>query len=139
VETTRIFFRAATTDAAATKRRGEKGAVHLKAVIWTVLLVSFIFVTAKTIPALIDEYQFQDSLEEIARFATVNRKSPEQIQKAVLEEAEKQDLPVEADNIKVAGSAGNVHINVDYSVIIDLKVYQWTLDFHPAASNAALL
>jgi hypothetical protein len=39
----------------------------------------------------------------------------------------------------VEGNAGNIHINVDYSVTVDLKVYQWTLNFHPAASNAALL
>jgi len=104
-----------------------------------VLFVSFIYVVAMTIPVLINEYEFQDSLEEIARFATVNRKTNEQVQKAVLDEAEKEDLPVEAEDIKVTGSSGNVHINVDYSVTIDLKVYQWTVNFHPAASNAALL
>ncbi len=113
--------------------------MHLKAVIWTALLVSFIYVTAMAIPVLINEYQFQDTLEEIARFATVNHKTPEQIQKAVLDEAQKQDLPIEAEDIKVTGNGGNVHINVDYSVTIDLKVYQWTVNFHPAASNASLI
>ena len=63
----------------------------------------------------------------------------EQVKQAVLAEAQKEDLPVEAEDIKVEGNAGNIHINVDYSVTVDLKVYQWTLNFHPAASNAALL
>jgi hypothetical protein len=88
---------------------------------------------------LINEYQFQDSLQEIARFASVNRKTNEQIRQSVLEEAQKVDLPVQAENIKVEGYGGNVHINVDYSVTVDLKVYQWTLNFHPTANNAALL
>lgn len=90
------------------------------------------------IPVLINEYEFQDSLQNIARFATVNHKSGEQVKQAVLEEAQKEDLPIDAEDIKVDGAGGNVHINVDYSVTVDLKVYQWTLNFHPNASNAPL-
>ena len=91
------------------------------------------------IPVLINEYEFQDSLQSIARFASVNRRTNEQVRQAVLEEAQKEDLPVQAEDIKVEGNSGNVHINVDYSVTVDLKVYQWTFNFHPAANNAALL
>jgi hypothetical protein len=91
------------------------------------------------IPVLISEYEFQDSLQNIARFASVNRKTNEQIKQAVLEEAQKEDLPVQAEDIKVEGNAGNVHIQVDYSVTVDLKVYQWTLNFHPAATNMSIL
>ena len=101
--------------------------------------MAVIYGAVLVIPVLINEYQFQDSLQEIARFASVNRKSNEQIRQSVLEEAQKEDLPVQAEDIKVEGNSGNVHINVDYSVTVDLKVYQWTLNFHPAASNASLL
>ena len=103
------------------------------------ILAAFIYVAAMTLPVLINEYQFQDSLQDIARFASVNRRSNEQVKQAVIDEAKKEDLPVDPDDVKVEGSAGNIHINVDYSVTIDLKVYQWTLNFHPAANNAALL
>lgn len=111
----------------------------MKAIIWTMILVAFVYVMAVTVPVLINEYQFQDSLDQIARFASVNHRSADQIQKAVLEEAQKEELPVEAEDIKVTGTGGSVHINVDYSVTIDLKVYQWTLNFHPVANNAAFL
>lgn len=121
------------------KRNGEKGAGHMKAIVWTVILVAFIYVTAMTIPVLINEYQFQDSLDEIARFSSVGHKSNNDVQKAVLEEAQKEDLPIQAEDIKVAGSGGNIHINVDYSVTVDLKVYQLTINFHPTASNSAIL
>ena len=110
----------------------------MKAIVWTMILVAFIYVTAMTIPVLINEYQFQDSLDEIARFSSVGHKSNNDVQKAVLEEAQKEDLPIQAEDIKVEGSAGNVHINVDYSVTVDLKVYQWTLNFHPDATNLSL-
>lgn len=103
------------------------------------ILAAFIYVAAMTLPVLINEYQFQDSLQDIARFASVNRKNNEQVRQQVLEEAQKEDLPVQAENIQVEGNGGNIHINVDYSVTIDLKVYQWTLNFHPVANNAAIL
>ena len=123
----------------ATARNPQKGGAKLKAIIWTAILAAFIYIAAMLLPVLVNEYQFQDSLKDIARFASVNRRNSEQIKQAVLEVAQKQDLPVEADDIKVDGNGGNVHINVDYSVTIDLKVYQWTLNFHPAANNASLL
>lgn len=103
------------------------------------ILVAFIYAAAVMLPVLINEYQFQDSLQSIARFASINRKNPEQIRAAVMEEAQKEDLPVQPDDVKVISNAGNIRIDVDYSVTVDLKVYQWTLNFHPAASNASLL
>jgi hypothetical protein len=102
------------------------------------ILVAFIYTATMVIPILINEYQFQDSLQNIARFASVNRKSNEQVRKEVLEEAQKEDLPIQADDIKVEGNAGNIRISVEYSVTVDLKLYQWTLNFHPAAYNASL-
>ena len=135
----RIFSREVAGGPGAAKRNGEKVAGHLKAVVWTTILVAFIYVSAIVLPVLINEYQFQDSLQNIARFASVNRKSSEQIRKDVMDEAQKEDLPVQAENIKVESNVGNIHINVDYSVTVDLKVYQLTLNFHPAANNASLL
>jgi predicted membrane protein len=109
------------------------------AIIKDIMIYITVFAAVIVIPVLISEYEFQDSLQNIARFASVNRKTNEQIKQAVMEEAQKEDLPVQAEDIKVEGNAGNVHINVDYSVTVDLKVYQWTLNFHPAATNMSIL
>ena len=83
-----------------------EGAGNLKAIIWTMILVAFVYAAVMVIPVLINEYEFQDSLQNIARFASVNRKNNEQVKQAVLEEAQKEDLPVQAEDIKVEGSAG---------------------------------
>ena len=135
----RSFSRAVSGRDAVGRRDGERGGSNLKAIVWTMILVAFIYAAAMMLPVLINEYQFQDSLQTIARFASVNRRNPEQIRQAVMEEAQKEDLPVQADDVKVISNAGNIRIDVDYSVTVDLKVYQWTLNFHPAASNASLL
>jgi len=95
-------------------------------------------VSARVIPIYVNEYEFQDGMQTIARFATVNRQGPDQIRDAILKEAEKSDVPVRKEDIKVRAAAGNVNINVDYSVTVDLHVYQWTLNFHPTVTNNAL-
>lgn len=121
------------------RRVRERGGANIKAIVWTIILAVFIYVMAMLLPVLVNEYQFQDSLQDIARFASVNHRSNEQIKQAILDIAQKQELPVQAEDIKVSGTGGNVRLDVDYSVTIDLKVYQWTLNFHPSASNASLL
>jgi hypothetical protein len=135
----RDIFNAGPDMGPACKRHGEAGKGNLKAIIWTMILVAFVYAAAIVLPVLINEYQFQDTLQDIARYSSVNRKNNEQVKAAVLAEAQKEDLPVQAEDIKVDGSQGNIHINVEYSVTVDLKVYQLTLNFHPEANNAALL
>jgi hypothetical protein len=87
---------------------------------------------------LINEYEFQDGMQTIARFASVNRDTNEKVRDAILKEAQKDDVPIKADDIKIVGNAGNVVINANYSVTVDLSVYQWTLNFHPKVTNDAL-
>ena len=117
---------------------GERGAGHLKAIVITLILVSLVYVAYKVVPLLVNEYQFQDGLQTIAKFASVNRDSSDKIRDAILKEAQKDDVPVQPEDIKVVGNAGNVRINADYSVTVDLSVYQWTLNLHPKVSNDAL-
>jgi hypothetical protein len=119
-------------------RDSERGEGKLKAIIWTLIFATFLYVSFKVVPTLIDEYQLQDGMQTLARYATANRQTPEQIRAAVFKEAQNDNLPVAADDIKVTAVNGNVKINVEYSVTIDLIVYQWTLNFHPAVSNDSL-
>jgi len=119
-------------------RNSERGAGRLKAMVWLGILASAFYVGVKVVPVLLNGYQFQDAMQTTARLATVTRKSPEDIRKSLLEEAQKNDIPVTPEDIRVTSQGGNVRINAEYSVTVDLNVYQWTLHFHPTASNNAL-
>jgi hypothetical protein len=119
-------------------RHRERGSSNLKAILWILALAAFIYVAVKLTPPLINDFEFQDGVQTIARFATATRQAPEQIRAAILKEAEKDDVPIDAKDIKVQAVNGNVRINVDYSVTVDLTVYQWTLNFHPNVSNDSL-
>ena len=119
-------------------RDSERGGARLKATLWILALASFVFVMVKVVPVLVDDFEFQDGVQTIARYATATRQTPEQIRAAILKEAEKDDVPVDAKDVKIQAVGGNVRINVDYSVTVDLTVYQWTLNFHPKISNDSL-
>ena len=119
-------------------RESERGAGHLKAIVWLIVFAAFIFVMVKVVPVLVDDYQLQDGMQTIARFASATRQPQEQIRAAILKEAQKDDVPLDAKDIKVEAISGNVRIHVEYSVTVDLTVYQWTLNFHPSVSNDSL-
>ena len=121
------------------KRRGESGAGRIKAIIWTLILAALAYVGFKVTPILINEYEFQDDISNLARASTINRHTPEQIRDDIMKIAQKDDVPAEEDDIKVQAANGNVKIDVNYSVTIDLTVYQWTLNLHPVAGNDSIV
>jgi hypothetical protein len=120
-------------------RNRERGGAYVKPILWTAILVLLVYVAIKVVPVLVAEYEFQDSMQDIARNASATGGTVDKIRAAVLKEAEKDELPVQSDDVKVTGSNHNVRINVDYTVTVDLNVYQWTFNFHPAVSNDSLL
>lgn len=117
---------------------GQRGEGRLKAIIWLAIVASAIYVGVLVIPILVSEYEFQDAMTSVARFATANRQSADEIRATLVKEAKSEDIPIKPEDIHVEAQAGNVRISVPYSVTVDLHVYQWTLNFDPSASNNAL-
>jgi len=120
-------------------RASQRGSSRLKLVGFLALLVAVIYTGFKVIPILVNNMQFQDAIESTARFASVNRQSVDDIRTAVFKEAQNEDIPIAPADIHVKGDGGHVEIAADYSVTVDLVVYQWTLNFHPYARNNPLL
>jgi len=119
-------------------RNREKGAGHLKAIVFTLIMAWCVFVGFKVVPAMVNEYEFQDGIQDIARYAAAMRQDVGKVREAVLKEAQKDEVPITAEDVKIEGGGGNYQISADYSVIVDLKVYQWTLNFHPSVLNKSL-
>ena len=117
----------------------QRGAGRLKALIWLGILAGMVFVGLKVVPVLLSEYQFQDAMQTTARMASVTRKSEAEIRQALAEEAQRDDLPVRPEDIQVHGQNGNMQIEADYSVTVDLVLYKWTLNFHPSVRNSSVL
>jgi len=118
---------------------GQHGRGRLSAVIWLAILVAGVYVGIRVVPVLYSEYLFQDAMQQTARFASANRQTPDDIRASLIKEAKSQDIPIQPQDILVQSESGNVRISATYSVTVDLRVYQWTFNFNPTASNNSIL
>ena len=120
------------------RRRNQRGEGKLKAVIYTAILVGAVFSAVKILPAYVNEYQLSDKIQETARFAVVNRYTEEQVRDEVYKTVQDLSIPAKREDIKVTVSRALVTISLDYTVPVDLLVYQLTLHFTPSAENRSL-
>lgn len=117
---------------------GERGGTRLKTLF--VLLTVFVLVygAIKIVPIYVNNYQLQDSMQEEAAFASVNRKSADDIKADMQKKLHNLGIAVDPNTIHVTSDAGNITIALEYTVPVDLTVYQLQLHFHPQADNASL-
>jgi hypothetical protein len=118
----------------------ERGGSRMNLIITLLILGSMVFAAVKVVPVYFANYQFQDSIESESRFALTGypKKSIEDIRDDVWQKAQELSIPVQKEDIQVQVQNGSVSISLDYSVPIDLAVYQFTLNFHPHADNHSI-
>ena len=119
-------------------RRSERGAGKLKAIIVTAILIVGIIAAWKVIPPYSAEYQLADKIDEIARFAVVNRYTDDQIREQVFKTIQDLDIPAKREDIKVTNTGSKVNIVVDYTVPVDILNYHLDLHFTPLSENKSL-
>jgi cell division protein FtsL len=119
-------------------RKGEYGGARIKTLIVVIILGAAIFCAVKIVPPYFDNYQLQDSMREMAAYASATRKQDDDIRAEVEKKVKQLGIPADSKDIQVSDVSGNVQISVDYTVPIDLAIYQLQLHFHPQANNASL-
>ncbi len=109
-------------------------------IITLLIIGSMVFAAVKVVPVYFANYQFQDSIESESRFALTGypKKNMDDIRDDVFQKAQELSIPLQKEDIQVNETNGAVSIAVDYSVPIDLAVYQFTLEFHPHADNHSI-
>jgi hypothetical protein len=118
-------------------QNGERGGSKLSLLFTLVIIGALGFTAVKIVPVYVEAYQFQDSIAAESRFALTGypKKSIDDIRDDVYKKAQDLGIPAKREDIRVNVTNGSVEIGTDYSVLIDLKVYQYTLQFHPHADN----
>ena len=117
----------------------QRGGARLKAIFWTAVLVAVFYSGFKVVPVYFANYQLQDKMQTEARFAVVNHRTDEDLRNIIFKEIQDQDIPARREDIKILENTQRaVRISVDYTVPVDLKVYQFDLHFTPRAENRAL-
>ena len=121
-------------------QNGERGGSKLSLLVTLVIIGALGFTAVKIVPVYVEAYQFQDSIQAESRFALTGypKKSIDDIRDDIYKKAQDLDIPVKREDIRVNVTNGSVEIGADYSVLIDLKIYQYTLQFHPHADNHSI-
>ena len=121
------------------KQNRERGGARARLVLTLLFIAAMIFVAVEIIPPYFAYYQFQDAIKSEAKFALTGypKKSLDDIREDIYKKAQELDIPASRDAIQLSVDSqnGRVDIGLDYSVPIDLKLYQFTLEFHPHADN----
>jgi hypothetical protein len=116
-------------------RKSEHGGSKLNTVLGLLIVGFMIFSGVKVVPAFFANYQLQDAMETEARFAITSKKDDEMVREDIWKKVQELGVPARRDAIKVGYGQGSVEISLDYVVPVDLKVYQFNLEFHPHADN----
>lgn len=119
-------------------RSQERGAGRLRALVWTLILAAVAFVLYKEVPPRVNEYELQDKMKEEALFAAASRRTAEDVRSAIFEKVQDLGIPAKKEDIQVEVNLRGCRISLEYSVTVDLMVYQHELHFHPAADNRSL-
>jgi len=121
-------------------RGRERGGSKLNLVFTLFILGAMAFAGIKIVPIYLANYQLQDSVVSESRFALTGypKKSVEDIKDDVFKKAQDLGIPAKREDIRVEVSNGAVDIGLDYSVLIDLAVYQWDKEFHVHADNHSI-
>jgi hypothetical protein len=121
-------------------RNKQLGESKVKPILVLLVLAFGAYCAFKIIPAYFANYQLQDMIKSEALFATsaYPRKTAADIHNDVWKKMQELEIQAKPEAIKVTGGDQAVSITVDYTVPVDLTVYQFTLDFHPHADSHSI-
>lgn len=121
-------------------RNGQSGKVKASFVIFLILFTVGIYVGWKMIPPYIAEYELEDWMRTQTPYFLVNHMPDETLRATIAKELASRSIPADKDNIKiVANNSRSLQFEVDYSVPVDLGVYQTVLHFSPSADSQSLV
>ena len=112
-------------------RHQERGFASFGTVLKLLILGIAVFAGIKVVPLYFNNYELGDKMREEAQFAHVNRRSEEDLRRIIFQEAQSLDIPIRAQDIRVAMGPEGVFLSTEYSVTVDFIVYRHEFQFRP--------
>ena len=102
----------------------QSGMISFKALLAVALSGVLVYLGIKLGPPLVNNYQFQDDINTVARFASYAQSRTEgNIREEVLRRAKDLGLPVKPDQVRVVKSTCRVNISVRYNVMVETRLH----------------
>ena len=108
---------------------------RLKAFIGIFVVVAFFYLAWKILPPYIEEYQFQQEIQSIARNNEYTPLDENGIRDQVKRKITEIGVPVSPESIVIQKNGTDVTIGTNYTVHVDAVLYPFDLTFHPATKN----
>jgi hypothetical protein len=101
----------------------------LKALIGLLIVVGGFYVAWNMIPPYFNNYQFQDTLDEIARRNSYTTATEDDVKKIVITKAADDNIPLKENQVSVTRTSNGLGITVKYRIHVDMIVHPVDLDF----------
>jgi len=115
----------------------------MKALVGLVVIIGVIYCAFQIIPPELTNYSFQDDLRNLAMTGGANpHTSDQELIDSVIRKAQEHQITLAPEQITVQriGSPGApaVYVGADYSVLVNLPGYSFTLHFTPSSGNRGM-
>jgi uncharacterized protein DUF4845 len=107
----------------------------IKAFIGLVVIVGAFYVAWNMIPPYFNHYNFQDTLDDIARKQSYTAAKDDDVKQMVIAKAKEMDIAVKEDQISVTRAGAGLAISVRYRVHVEMVVHPVDLDFTANSFN----
>lgn len=115
----------------------------VKALVGLVVIIGVIYCAFQIIPPELTNYSFQDDLRNIAMTGGANpHTSDQELIDSIMRKAQEHQITLAPEQVTVQriGSPGApaVYVAADYSVLVNLPGYSFTLHFNPSSGNRGM-
>lgn len=117
------------------KRSGSERGGAAAVIFWLVVLGISIYLGTKFLPPYVSSKEFVDAMDEQAADAGAGNLTDDQVKRALALKAKDLHLPVKEPDIHIRRTGGEVTIDTQYTVVIDLPFYgrySWPFSSHAA-------
>ncbi|HTQ79278.1 MAG TPA: hypothetical protein VMM92_04725 [Thermoanaerobaculia bacterium] len=106
----------------------QRGSGTLGCIVWTVLLVVGVLVAYKAIPVKIKSAELYDHMVEMGKYG--GKTEPEEMVKDIVATAQRLELPLEKENVKVERNGDRLRMRATYTVPLEFPgyTYNWKFD-----------
>lgn len=119
-------------------RNPERGEGNLKLIIWLGIFAIVGYLLFKIVPPYVNDYQLRDTLVSESRFFAAHQKSAEAVRGAVWNELQSLRIPAQKEDIFISDAGRIGHVEVKYTVVVELPGYTLNLNFDPIAESPIL-